>query len=255
MTAGSSARRHRTVIATTVALATVLVMAGCAPAAVTAEGRDIETLYRIAMAIGTGIIGLVWLLAIIAIVRNRARGRTDEPSQVRGSNRLEAVWTIIPIVIVLGLFAGTVAVLARTEARAPQPAAIVDVEGFRWGWTVRYPDEGIEVTGIGTAGPEVVVPVGAPVRFQLRSADVIHSFYVPVFLFKRDVIPGRMNTFDVTVEEPGVYGGQCAEYCGIGHAFMPFTVRAVPQAEYDAWLAAARAASPAPPSPAASAAP
>ena len=84
---------------------------------------------------------------------------------------------------------------------------------------------------------EALLPVDAPIRFRLTSLDVIHSFYVPAFFFKRDVIPGRTNEFEITIEEPGVYGGQCAEFCGLSHGRMFFTIRAVEQAEYDAWLA------------------
>jgi cytochrome c oxidase subunit 2 len=76
-----------------------------------------------------------------------------------------------------------------------------------------------------------------PIRFRLHSLDVIHSFYVPAFFFKRDVIPGRTNEFEITIEEPGVYGGQCAEFCGLSHGRMFFTIRAVEQADYDAWVA------------------
>ena len=83
----------------------------------------------------------------------------------------------------------------------------------------------------------MVLPVGEPVHVELRSDDVIHAFYVPKFLFKRDVVPGRNNTFDFTVEEPGTYRGQCAELCGAFHGDMLFDVHAVPRADYDVWLA------------------
>ncbi|HET8786313.1 MAG TPA: cytochrome c oxidase subunit II [Candidatus Limnocylindrales bacterium] len=221
----------------------VVLLGGCAPSAVTSEGRDIGTLYGISLWMAAGVVALVWLLGIFAILRYRRGSRDDEPRQVHGSTRLEAIWTAIPVLIVLGLFGGTLAVLGRTEARASEPAVIVEVEAFRWGWTFRIPAENVEVSGLLAPGPEVQVPVGVPLRFNLTSHDVIHSFYVPVFLFKRDVIPGHANTFDVTIDEPGTYGGQCAEYCGIGHARMPFTIRAVSQAEYEAWVAATRGAS------------
>ncbi len=89
---------------------------------------------------------------------------------------------------------------------------------------------------VGDAGG-MVLPVGEPVHVELRSDDVIHAFYVPKFLFKRDVVPGRNNTFDFTVEEPGTYRGQCAELCGAFHGNMLFDVHAVSRAEYDVWLA------------------
>jgi cytochrome c oxidase subunit 2 len=175
------------------------------------------------------------------------RSTTDEPRQIHGNDRIEAIWTVIPLLIVAGLFVGTLGVLLRTEARATSPAAEIHVRAFRWGWEFSYPGQGIEQTGFGIPGPEIVVPVGAPVRFVLTSDDVVHSFYVPLFLFKRDVIPGRVNTFDVTIEEAGTYRGQCAEFCGVGHAAMPFTVRAIPGDEYGAWLVEQRTAGSSPP--------
>jgi cytochrome c oxidase subunit 2 len=256
-----------------------LLVAACLPAAATAEGREISTLYGYFMLLAVLVGLLVFGLATFAIVRYRVparRGRTardratdavleDEPlpAQTHGNLKLEAVWTAIPLLTVIGLFAGTLVVLNRVEARSAQPAAEIRVEAFRWGWTFRYPNEGVEVSGIGAPGPEVVVPVGEPLRFTLTAADVNHAFFVPQFLFKRDMIPGRDNVFEITIEEAAAYGGQCAEFCGIYHAKMPFTIRAVPRAEYDAWLAgqpregaqpSAAPGGPAAPGPAASAA-
>lgn len=217
--------------------AAVLVLQGCVPSAATAEGREIETLYGVALWIAIGIVALVWGIGVFAILRYRRRRHdAGEPEQIHGSVRLEVVWTTIPLLIVLGLFVGTLVVLGRTEARAAD-AVVVEVSGFRWGWSFRYPSTGFAVTGVGPPGPEVVVPVGVPLEFRLHAEDVMHSFYVPLFLFKRDLIPGQDNVFDVTIAEPGTYGGQCAEFCGIGHSAMPFTVRAVTQQEFDAWLA------------------
>jgi len=225
-------------------VASALVVGGCLPAAATAEGRQIGSLYGIFVAIASGVFLLVYALATFAIIRYRVLRRRDagEPRQVEGNDVIEAIWTAIPLLIVGGLFVGTLAVLSRTEARAATPAAEIHVRGFRWGWSFSYPNEGVEVSGLGIPGPEVVVPIGRPIRFAITSDDVIHSFYVPQFLFKRDVLPGRQNVFDVTVEEAGTYHGQCAEFCGVGHSAMPFTVRAVPPDEYGAWLASERAA-------------
>ena len=226
------------------AAAVAFVVAGCLPAAATAEGREIGNLYDVFVVIGAGVFILVYALATFAIVRYRVLRRRDagEPRQIEGNDLVEAIWTAIPVVIVGGLFIGTLAVLSRTEARAATPAAEIEVRGFRWGWRFSYRDEGVQVSGIGIPGPEVVVPVGQPIRFVITSDDVIHSFYVPQFLFKRDVLPGRQNVFDITVEEAGTYRGQCAEFCGVGHAAMPFTVRAVTPDAYAAWLASERAA-------------
>jgi cytochrome c oxidase subunit 2 len=180
---------------------------------------------------------VVFGLTTWAIVRHRARGRTDLPAQTRGNVRLEVVWTAIPVVIVVGLFIATLGVLARLEPRATAPDTELRVEAFRWGWSFSYPAAGVTVTGIGADGPEAVVPVGRPIRVTLAAQDVIHSFYVPVFLFKRDAVPGRESIFEFTVEEPGTYRGQCAEFCGVFHSRMPFSIRAVAEAEFVAWLA------------------
>jgi cytochrome c oxidase subunit 2 len=225
-----------------VALALAPLVVGCLPSPVTSEGRAIGDLYGVFVAIAAGVFLLVYALATFAIVRYRVLRRGGrEPRQIEGNDRIEAIWTAIPLLIVGGLFVGTLGVLLRTEARAASPAAEIHVHGFRWGWSFSYPKEGIQVSGIGIPGPEMVVPVGEPVRFVVTADDVVHSFFVPRFLFKRDVIPGRQNIFDVTVEEAGTYHGQCAEFCGVGHSAMPFSVRAVPPAEYTAWLASERA--------------
>ncbi|HET9456379.1 MAG TPA: cytochrome c oxidase subunit II [Candidatus Limnocylindrales bacterium] len=219
------------------ALIAALTAAGCLPAPATAEGRAIGELYLGFVVIAAGIAAVVFGLTTWAIVRHRARGRTDLPVQTRGNVRLEIVWTAIPVVIVVGLFVATLGVLARLEPRATAPDTELRVEAFRWGWSFSYPADGITVTGIGTDGPEAVVPVGRPIRLTLAAHDVIHSFYVPVFLFKRDAVPGRESVFEFTVEEPGTYRGQCAEFCGVFHSRMPFSIRAVPEAEFAAWLA------------------
>lgn len=211
--------------------------AGCLPAPATAEGRAIGELYLGFVVIAAGIAAVVFGLTTWAIVRHRARGRTDLPAQTRGNVRLEVIWTTIPVGIVVGLFIATLGVLARLEPRATAPDTELRVEAFRWGWSFSYPAAGVTVTGIGTDGPEAVVPVGRPIRLTLAAQDVIHSFYVPVFLFKRDAVPGRESIFEFTVEEPGTYRGQCAEFCGVYHSRMPFSIRAVAEAEFVAWLA------------------
>jgi cytochrome c oxidase subunit 2 len=237
----------------TLGLALPTLVAGCLPAAATAEGREISTLYGYFMILALGVGLLVFGLATFAIVRYRVparRGRTardratdevleDEPlpDQTHGNARLEVLWTALPLLTVLGLFAGTLVVLNRVEARSAQPGIEIRVEAFRWGWTFSYPNEGITVSGIGAPGPEVVVPVDEPLRFTVTAADVNHAFFVPQFLFKRDMIPGRENVFEITIEEEGAYGGQCAEFCGIYHAKMPFTIRAMDRPGYEGWLA------------------
>ena len=222
-----------------VAVAALAVLAGgCLPTSPTAEGRSVATLYTVFVGIAVVVGGIVFGLTTWSILRYRARGDATLPTQTKGSLKIEALWTGLPIITIIGLFIGTLLVLGRIDARAAQPGAVLEVGAFRWGWTFSYPDEGVTLTGVSPVGPEAVVPVGEPIHVRIASADVAHAFYVPVFLFKRDAIPGRITDFEFTVETPGTYGGQCAEFCGIGHARMPFTIRAVDRATYDAWLAA-----------------
>lgn len=223
-----------------------LVAAACLPAPATTEARDIASLYTIFLAAAAVVAAIVLGLATWSVIRYRA-GRTgaadDPPAQTHGNTRLEILWTVVPAVTIAALFGFTLVTLARVDAVDPVEAgrgAEIEVTAFRWGWTFTYPAEGITVSGFQEPGPEVVVPVGEPITVRLDSADVVHSFYVPRFLFKRDVVPGRENVFQFTVEEAGSYGGQCAEFCGLYHARMPFTVTAVSRPDYDAWLAAQR---------------
>jgi cytochrome c oxidase subunit II len=218
----------------------LLAVAGCLPAPQTSEARDIASLYTIFLAAAAVVATIVLGLATWSIVRYRAGRRDDLPEQTHGNTRLEIVWTAVPALTIAALFALTLVTLARVDSVEPveaQRGSEIEVTAFRWGWTFTYPAEGITVSGFQEPGPEVVVPVGERVTVRLKSADVVHSFYVPQFLFKRDVVPGRENVFQFTVEEAGSYGGQCAEFCGLYHSRMPFTVTAVSRADYEAWLA------------------
>ena len=211
--------------------------AGCVPTPATAEGREVASLYMLFLGAAAVVAAIVVGSTSWAIFRYRRR--TDAlPHQTYGNTRLEAVWTLLPALTVVVLFVAGFLVLVRLESRAATPGAEVEVTAFRWGWSFTYPAADVTVSGIGLPGPEIVLPVDEPVRVRLTGADVIHSFYVPEFLFKRDANPGRVTEFEFTIEEEGTYRGQCAEFCGIYHARMPFAIVAVPRADYDAWLAA-----------------
>jgi cytochrome c oxidase subunit 2 len=237
-------RRRRTIA--TLALAGVVV-AACLPAPATIEARRTAELYSVFVAAAAVVAVVVLGLILFAILRYRRRGDDRLPAQVRGDNRLEAAWTLIPLLTVVVLFGLTVVVLNGFED-AKRAAASVElrVTGFRWGWRFEYPGQGVVVEGVREPGPEAYVPVGENVHVTLTGNDVVHAFYVPRFLFKQDAIPGRENEFAFTVDEPGRYGGQCAEFCGVYHSGMPFTIVAVARPEYEAWLAAHRGTEPSP---------
>ena len=232
----------RRLSSTFLGIAVALVVGGCMPESGTVEGRDISALYTGFLIAAAGVAAVVLVPLTWSIVRHRRGHDRSLPTQHRGNARLEIAWTIAPALLVVGLFVGTLVVLGRVDRPdAPAPTEI-DVTAFRWGWSFRYPATGLVQSGVGDPGPEVVVPIGEPIRLTLTSNDVIHSFYVPLFLFKRDLNPGRENVVEFTVDRAGTYRGQCAEYCGFQHYRMPFTVRAVSQAEFAGWLASTTAA-------------
>ena len=220
---------------------------------VTTEGIASAGLYLPIFMIAVVIFIIVEGLLLFSILRYRKRSTGDDlPKQTHGNNLLEVIWTAIPMVTVFVLFViSTNVLMNEVEAKSEEHAAVVDVEAFRFGWIFDYQDPqsldpetgtydpaGITVSGGGREGaPEMTLPVGEPVLIRLSAADVIHSWYVPAFFFKRDAIPGRVNEFELTIEKPGIYGGQCAEFCGLAHGDMYFSVNALEAAEYDAWVA------------------
>jgi cytochrome c oxidase subunit 2 len=229
--------RRRALALRPVAVAALLLAAvGCTPRSVTEEGRAVYDLYNLFMYIAAVVFLIVSGLVIWSVIRYRRRG--DElPEQVHGNNRLELLWTLIPTVIVLFLFVVTMQAQSKVLDRSAGPAVNVTVTAFQWSWRFTYEGTGAEVLGSPERIPEMVLPVGQTVRVKLVSADVVHSFYVPQTLFKRQAIPGTDNEFDLTFEKVGLYHGQCTQFCGLQHPDMMFRVRVVSQGEYQSWLA------------------
>jgi cytochrome c oxidase subunit 2 len=158
------------------------------------------------------------------------------PAQREYNVPIEIVYTAIPIVIVAVIFGFNVFTENRV-LRQEDPDLVVEVTGFQWQWQFDYVDENVTITGETNRRPDLVLPVDQRVRFDLRSPDVIHSFWVPEFLQKLDVIPGVDNRMEVVPTREGSYVGRCAEFCGLDHWRMSFTVRIVSQPEFDDWLA------------------
>jgi cytochrome c oxidase subunit 2 len=238
-----------------------ILVSACAPAAITKQGNETRNLYNIVLVMAA----VVFVGVEIAIVYNalRYRRRKDDeslPPQIHGNRNVEILWTAIPSVIVLALFVMSMKVLVDVNHEPSDPALTVDITGFQWQWKFDYfhPDAndpnqrgapyGVSVAAQGQfQPPTLVLPVGEVIHFNEISPDVIHSFYVPAWLFKRDVVPGRTNTFDVTIDSNrlGTFHGQCAELCGDFHNAMTFTVRTVSPSVFQTWLTneAARQAS------------
>ena len=213
-------------------------LTACTQAPATAQGERVAWLYSVFLVAAAVVFVVVSGLIGWSILRYRGRPEDGLPPQTHGSVVLELIWWAIPTALVILLFILTAGVLNTVNEQADEPAVTVDVEGFQWGWRFSYRDSGVEVVGSAEQDPpEVYLPVGEPIAFTLNSPDVIHSFWVPAFLIKRDVNPGFENRLDVVIPEAGRYTGQCAEFCGLLHDRMLFTIVAVDGAEFDRWLA------------------
>jgi cytochrome c oxidase subunit II len=190
-------------------------------------------------ALVTGIV--VWGLILWVVFRYRQKSPDEIPVQTRYNLPLEIFYTIAPILMVIVFFYWTVNVQNDVLAE-PKPDHTVVVVGSKWSWTFNYTDESavngtnVYTSGTGSDIPTLWLPVDETVRFELRSPDVIHSFWIPGFLMKMDVVPGRENRFQVTPRTLGEFRGKCAELCGVYHSRMLFNVNVVTQADYEAHL-------------------
>ena len=203
-----------------------------------------------ALAVGV----IVWGLTIWCVVRYRRRkGDTGLPPQLRYNVPLEVLYTIVPLLMVGVLFFYTARDQQAIETRYEDPAVNIEVVGKRWAWDFNYLDDevyessrqvdldgGLTDEEIEASIPVLYMPVGQPAEITIRSRDVAHSFFVPAFNYKKDMIPGKTNFMSVTPEEEGVFKGKCAELCGQYHQSMLFNVAVVSQEEFDAQMAALR---------------
>ena len=186
---------------------------------------------------------LVWGLIFYAAFRYRRRPGNQAPRQTKYNLPMELLYTLVPLLIIAVLFFFTVKAQNRVLDQSKPVSHTINVVGQKWSWTFNYmeadnPAVGNVVHQVGTMSkiPDLYLPVNKPVRFNLTSADVIHSFWVPAFYFKLDAIPGHPNSFDVTPNKLGTYDGKCAELCGTYHANMIFKVHVVSEDEYNAKL-------------------
>ena len=177
----------------------------------------------------------MYVLIATTIIRDRKRSE-ELPRQVRYNLPIEVLYTVVPFVIIAVLFFYTAVGENKVNKLTKDPDVTIGVVGFQWNWQFNYLDDKVQVTGEPRKGATLVLPVDKRVRFVETSPDVIHSFWVPDFLFKRDVIPGRFNSFEIKPTEIGTYTGRCAELCGEKHDRMNFTVKVVSQTDYDSYI-------------------
>lgn len=194
-----------------------------------APSTRINLLWWIMFFMSVGIEAIVAGLVIIAIIRFRRKPGDPEPRQIHGNTRIEIAWTIAPAMVLVVLLVLTL----TTMISVSEPAGTqmrVTVTGHQWWWEFDY--QGMNIL----TGNELHIPLDEPVHLDLRSADVIHSFWVPALNGKRDAIPGHDNTIWISANRAGTFRGECTEYCGPEHANMNFIVVAQSRAEFDAWV-------------------
>jgi cytochrome c oxidase subunit II len=197
-----------------------------------------QTLWVAAFIIG----GITLILILWPAVFHRRKRMGEIPAQLRYNMPIEILYTAVPLVIVAVIFGYTARDQAEITKLSDNPPNTINVVGYQWNWTFNYMNEGTYDIGTPDTPAVLYLPVNETTRFDLTSPDVIHSFWVPSFLFKMDVIPGRTNQFELTPDRVGTFKGKCAELCGVDHARMLFDVKVVERAEYEAHLAERKAA-------------
>jgi cytochrome c oxidase subunit 2 len=235
----------------------LLALAGCSPNdtftrmgfpdPVTTQGAVTLSLWQGSWIAGLLVGAVVWGMIVWAVIFHRKRG-DKLPPQVRYNMPIEILYTVVPFVLIAVLFYYTAKDENTVDAIPSNPAVTVNVVGFQWSWEFQYPQ--YKVTTDGQMWnpsetnaqnendlPLLVIPEGESVNFNLTSTDVIHAFWVPEFLFKRDVVPGHPNHFSVTATKTGTYIGHCSELCGLYHSRMLFTLKIVTPAQFKTWIA------------------
>lgn len=193
----------------------------------TFAGR-VDLLYTFLIGVSIVFSGLIFLLLLIFAVKYRRRSEDEQPLPILGSLRLEVLWTVIPLVLAMVIFAWGARLYFMT-AIAPDDAMEIYVVGLQWMWMFQHQEGQREIN-------ELHVPAGRPVKLIMTSQDVIHSFYVPAFRVKMDVVPGRYTTTWFEASKTGSFHLFCAEYCGTAHAGMGGRIVVMKPTEFENWL-------------------
>lgn len=198
------------------------------PEAASNLASRIDALMGAEMAFSVFFTALIFLSVAIMAIKYRRKSESDTPPHIHGSLVLELAWSMIPFAIILGFFYWGVRIYF--QAYSPQPDAMeIFVTGKQWMWKVQHPEGPREIN-------ELHVPVNRPLKFTMISEDVIHSYFIPAFRIKKDVLPGRYTNFYVTPTKVGKYHIFCAEYCGTQHSGMIGTVHVMEQSDYEKWV-------------------
>jgi cytochrome c oxidase subunit 2 len=221
---------------------------------VTDIGRSVDTFHDGLFVLITAITLFVLALLVVVCVRFNEKAN-PVPSQTTHNTLLEVAWTVVPVLILIGIAIPSFRIL-RQQLIIPPHDIVVKATGHSWYWNYEYPsDQGgfrfdsnmIPENDLKPGQPrllatdaEMVVPVGKVVRLQITAADVLHNFAVPSFGIRLDAVPGRLNETWFKADREGIYYGQCSELCGTGHPYMPINVRVVSEADYATWLTEAK---------------
>jgi cytochrome c oxidase subunit II len=230
---GVSGGRRLTLLASTLACCVLLAACGSgSPSTLDPHGpgaRTIARLWWFMFAVASAVVLFVGVLIVVGVLRRRRSDpASDEPRWSLGL--LFGGGVAFPIVILTVLWVWSLHDMAALSQPAGDPALTIDVVGHQWWWEVRYPRQGIVTAN------DIHIPVGQPVSMRLTTNDVLHSFWVPQLTGKTDMITGRTNTMTIQADAPGIYRGQCAEFCGLQHAQMIFSVVAQAPADFEAWM-------------------
>jgi cytochrome c oxidase subunit 2 len=227
--------KHIIVASVLVIVVTALVILGLnavdlVPERASAEGVFVDQMFTVQIYIIAFVFSLIVVLMLYSVVVFRRKpGDTSDGPYVKGNTPLEIAWTVIPLIVVMGMGiwgAGHLNEITAGEANE----LVVEVTGFQFGWRFDYPESGV-------SSSELILPLGRQVLFKITSTDVIHSFWVPEFRIKQDAVPGRWTTLRVTPSELGDYRIRCAEMCGYAHAAMYAPVAVVEPGQFEDWLA------------------
>jgi cytochrome c oxidase subunit II len=200
---------------------------------------EYSQLFSIYVPIALGVFAAILIATVFALWRYRARpGRA--PSGRADAVRVEGLYVALLAAVAALLIFFTFRTEAKVDPAPARPGLVIEVVAAKWNWRFAYAGRGVTVLSTDRRPAAIVVPTRTEILLRLRSEDVIHSFYVPATRIKKDIIPGAANELGVSFPRPGSFGGECAEFCGLHHAEMLFSVRAVAPAEFRAWLAARR---------------
>jgi len=200
------------------------------PTQASTQAQTVDFVFNVHMFLISFFFSLVMVFVLYSAVVFRRRPGDDQPGEhFEGNTLLEIVWTVVPLIIVFGLMGLGVFTLNKVT-KAQDNEIVINVEGRQWSWVFEYPDDGV------VSYTELVLPIDQPIRFEMTATDVLHSFWVPAFRVKQDLVPGRTTTIRITPSEEGEYTLRCAELCGLSHWSMLADVRVVSQQEYEQWL-------------------